>query len=170
MDYLVRPVIEKSADLIYFKPYDNVTLKCLARLNPTGQIMWYHNNSLININSHGKNSYKKLDYNENEYQQSVLNITKISENQTGVYKCFVKNDIGVAEHSISLINVDYRKPSPYDLNAKSVNFNSILLSWKINSNESGLEFQVTVNENEENLLTTKMHQILIESKLLFYFI
>ncbi len=158
---LVKPIIDNTVTSVVFKPDENVTLKCLARLNPIGRVLWYHNNEFLNVTTISKNSIKQLDYNENEYQQSILQILEATGSHVGVYKCVLRNEIGVAEHSIALVDVSV-KPSPYDLKAENVSFTNILLSWKINSNESDLEFQVAVNENE-GLIRTKMHSILIES-------
>lgn len=139
-----------------------MTLKCLTRVNPIGQLKWYFNNHPLSSNSTTGHVIKQFNYDQNEYQQSNLQIINITSDQAGLYKCLVKNKIGTAEHSIDLIDVSVRPP-PYNLTVKKKSCDNILLNWRIESTQQDIQFQVSLDETE-NIITTELTHLLIESK------
>lgn len=80
-----------------------MTLKCSSKLNPVGEFEWYFNGTLMKAsNGTTKHSLEHLVYDDSEYQQSMLLLTNTKANNSGQYKCLVRNKVGVAEHTISL--------------------------------------------------------------------
>lgn len=91
--------MERALHQIEFNIKENVTLKCLTKANPKGNFRWFFNGNLINTSSI---SARKLEFINNEYQQSTLNLFNLKKSNSGSYRCEVENSVGISHHTLYL--------------------------------------------------------------------